>query len=189
MLTIIVPPREPKEYFNSIDRTFVYGDPFPGATVNLEHSLFTISKWEEKWKTAYLTKKEKTPNQWLDYIRCMAYPETVSDIVLENLTDENIKQINDYINDPMSAKKLSGSIREEGKSKYNPDMTADDIYASMVLSRIPFECQHWHINRLLTLLELVGRKQAPPKKMSKRELMQRNSKLNAARKAKYNTKG
>lgn len=189
MLTLIIPPREPKEYFDSVNRIFIYGDPFPGKTIIMEHSLYTISKWEEKWKIPYLTKKEKTPEQWIDYLRFMSVNSPITDLDIENLTDINIKEINDYINDPMSAKHINSTLKEEGKSRYNPDMTSDDIYASMVIAKIPFECEHWHLNRLLNLIELVARKQAPPKKMSKNDLMRRNSKLNAARRSKYNTKG
>lgn len=189
MLTLVVPPGEPKEYFNSVDSTFVYGDPFPGATITMEHSLYTISKWEEKWKIPYLSKKEKTPEQTIDYIRFMAFPESIDDVVFENLTEENIKQINEYINGSFTAAKTGNIAVQEGKSRYNPDMSADDIYASMVMARIPFECQHWHISRLLALLDIIGKKQNPPKKMGKNELLRRNAKLNAARKAKHHTKG
>ena len=59
----------------------------------------------------------------------------------------------------------------------------------MIASNIPFECQKWHLNKLLTLIRVCSIKNQPPKKMSQREIMSRNNKLNAARKRKFNTKG
>ena len=41
----------------------------------------------------------------------------------------------------------------------------------------------------MTLIRICNIKNQPAKKMSKREIMQRNSALNAARRAKLNSKG
>ena len=59
----------------------------------------------------------------------------------------------------------------------------------MVALEIPFECEKWHINRLLTLIQICNIKNQPAKNMSKREVMNQNRLLNEARRAKYHTKG
>ena len=59
----------------------------------------------------------------------------------------------------------------------------------MIVLGIPFECEKWHLNRLMTLIRVVSAKNAPPKKMSKNEILAQQRRLNAERKAKFNTKG
>jgi hypothetical protein len=185
MLELYIPPNK-REYWDSVNREFIYKDPFPGMTIQLEHSLYAISKWEMKFKKAYLSKEPKTPEETFYYIKCMTLTENVPDEVYECLTDENIRQISSYIEDSMSATKPR---RNQHKDKSNEIMTSEVIYCMMVLAQVPFECQYWHLSRLMILLECIGIKQSPPKKMGKNDLMRRNSQLNAARRAKMKSKG
>lgn len=188
MLKLHVPKAQGKEYWDAKNRQFVHTDPFEGFDLELEHSLFSISKWEAEWCIPWLRKEEKTPEQMLYYIKCMTVTENVPDIVYENLTEENVKEIMDYLGKSHSAIKFP-SHEKEGQSKYRGGMTSEELYASMVLGRVPFECQYWNFDRLVSLLECVGRKQNPGKKMSQADLMRRNSNLNKARRAKHNTRG
>ena len=185
MLTIVIPPSDGREYWDAVKREFIYSEAFEGATLHLEHSLYAISKWESKWKKPYISKEKRTPDEMLDYIRCMIVEEEMADKVLQYFTDENFKAINDYIEDPMTATKP----KKHHGEKSGEIMTSEVIYCMMVMGQIPFECQHWHLNRLMMLIECVGIKNSPPKKMGKNDLMRRNSQLNAARKAKMHSKG
>ena len=180
MLTITIPATEE---FDEIKGEFVYSKE---QTLQLEHSLISISKWESKWCKAFLGKQEKTTEEVIDYVKCMTLNKNIDDDVYGCLSQDNIKAINDYIGAPMTATVFSNN--EQGK-KNNETITSELIYYWMIALQIPFECQKWHINRLLTLIRVCNIKNAPPKKMSKREIMSRNSALNAARKKQLNTKG
>lgn len=172
-----------KEYFDEANSEFIYQK---GATLQLEHSLVSISKWESKWHKAFLGKGEKTPEEILDYIKCMTITKNVPDEIYERITQSSIQEIVNYIEDSMTATYFSEE-QNKGHSRETP--TSELIYYWMISLQIPIECQRWHLNRLLTLIRVCNVKNTPPKKMSKREIMNRNRSLNEARKAQYNTRG
>lgn len=124
----------------------------------------------------------------LDYIRCMTITQNVPDEVYYRLTNRNIIEINDYIDNPMSATFFSGEQSSGGK-KSGDTVTSELIYYWMVSFNIPLECEKWHLNRLLNLIKICTIKNSPPKKMSKQEILRRNAELNNKRKAALNTRG
>lgn len=154
-------------------------------TVNFEHSLVSVSKWESKWCKPFLSGKEKTAEEILDYIICMTVTEGITDDIYSRLTQENFSKINEYIGHPMTAT----TFNDERKSGSREIITSEIIYYWMVAFNIPFECQYWHLNRLLTLIKVCNIKNNPPKKMSKQEVLSRNKALNEARKRELKTKG
>ena len=155
-------------------------------TIRLEHSLVSLSKWESKWHKAFLTDEKKTHEEIVDYIKCMTLTQNVDPVVYNFIDDRILNKIYSYIEDSMTATVF---YNEEKKGGRKETVTSELIYYWMVALNIPFECQKWHLNRLLTLIKVCTIKSQPAKKMSKREIQSRNAALNAARRKKLNTKG
>lgn len=153
-------------------------------TIVMEHSLISLSKWESKWHKPFFSKNNKTNEEVIDYLRCMTITPNVNPLSYYNIRNEDLLRINDYIEDPMTATTFSNGNRPNREV-----ITAEVIYYWMIANRIPFECQKWHINRLLTLINVCSIKNTPPKKMSKADLRSRNTALNAARRKALNSKG
>lgn len=156
------------------------------TTLQLEHSLVSLSKWESKWQKPFYSNTQRTMDEIIDYVKCMTITKNVADEVYRNLTTENVNEISAYIENPMTATTFSDKNTKKGS---NEQITAEIIYYWMVSLQIPMECEKWHLNRLITLIRVCSIKNAPPKKMSKRDIMSRNRSLNAARKQKLNTTG
>ena len=154
--------------------------------LQLEHSLVSLSKWESKWCKPFFSTTDKTFEEVLDYIKCMALTQNVKPEVYDHLSENNILQINEYINAPMTATTFNERL-EKGRSK--EIITSELIYYWMIKLNIPVEFQKWHINRLLTLIRVCEIKETPPKKMSQAEIMRRNAALNAARRQQLNSRG
>ena len=155
------------------------------TTLRLEHSLVSLAKWESKWRKPFLSTTQKTEEETIDYIKCMTITQNVNENIYNYLTPKNISEVNAYIDNPMTA-----TTFVESKKKNNGEkITAELIYFWMINFNIPMECQKWHLNRLLTLIRVCSVKNEPPKKMSQREVMNRNAALNQARRQKLNSKG
>jgi hypothetical protein len=155
-------------------------------TLQLEHSLVSLQKWESKWCKPFLSKQDKTPEELLDYVKCMTITQNVDPKVYLFLTNDNIKQINSYIEAPMTATTFS---EDKNAQKNREIITAELIYYWIIALNIPFECRKWHLNQLLTLVKVCNIKNQPPKKTSKKDLLSRNAALNAARRKQFNTSG
>ena len=166
------------------EKTGEFIDPVT-TTIRLEHSLVSLSKWESKWHKPFLH-TEKTDEEIMDYIKCMTLTQNVPDDVYNRLSSKNIQEIKDYIDNPMTATTFSEN-RNQKKSR--EIVTSELIYYWMVAYQIPFECQKWHLNRLITLIEVCNIKNSPPKKLSRNELLMRNTELNAQRRKALNSKG
>ena len=164
---------KPEEY-DDINNRFIEPKEY---VIKLEHSLVSLQKWEAKWGKAFLTKKAKTVEEWVDYVRCMTTTQNVDPEAYKYLTNDHFKKVNAYMNAPMTATTLP-------KDKCSPNreiVTAELIYYWMITLNIPPEYRKWHLNQLLTLINVCNIKNTPPKKMSKSELLAHHRAVNKAR--------
>lgn len=179
MLQLIIPANE---LWDERRQEFIQID---SQVLELEHSLVSLSKWESKWNKAFLSKEPKTYEESIDYIRCMTLTQNVNPDTYLGLTNAQINEVNNYIEAPMTAT----TVNNKNSKRSREIVTSELIYYWMISLQIPFECQYWHLNRLMTLIQVCNVKNAPPKKMSKRSIMSRNAALNAARRKQLNSNG
>jgi len=180
MLQIVIPERE---FFDQEKQMFFY---LKEQKLTLEHSLISISKWESKWKKPFLDRADKTPEESADYIRCMTVGKEIDPTQLMFIPQEIYRQINEYIADSMTATWFSDQRKKQNTSQV---VTSELVYYWMIAFHVPIECEKWHFNRLLTLIKICELKNAPPKKMKKKEIYSRNAALNAARRQKLAANG
>lgn len=179
MLEIVLPE---VEYWDERKQEFMY---LKEQKLQLEHSLVSLRKWESKWCKPFLGKGEKTPEETLDYIKCMTITQNVKPETYDRLTKKHIDQIVEYIGAPMTATTFS-KLNERPSREV---ITAELIYYWMIALNINWECQKWHLNQLLTLVRVCNIKNEPPKKRSKRDIINQYSDINKARRQQLNSKG
>lgn len=182
MLQIIIPASEMYD-----ERTGEFIET-PRQVLQVEHSLVSLSKWESRWGKPFLTTDSKSREECNDYIRCMTLTQNVPPNVYKVIPEAVIEKVNDYIEHPMTA-----TWFREDKMHNHPRnreiVTAELIYYWMIALNIPFECQKWHLNRLLTLIRVCNEKNAPQKKMAKSDIYRNNRALNEARRKRLHTHG
>lgn len=184
MLELIIPENE---MWDDKTETFIYTKGTEGKTIQLEHSLISLKKWEEKWHKPFLSDDDKTYREVCDYVRCMTITKGVPDSAYDYIPTDTMKTIIDYIQDPMTATWFTSPPNGNGTPNMGrkETVTAELIYYWMITLNVPPEYQKWHLNQLLTLIKVISIKNAPAKKMSQREIIEQNAALNAARRAKY----
>lgn len=184
MLTVTIPS---SQLWDERTETFLYTKE---TTLSLEHSLVSISKWESKHHKAFLSERTQsslTADEFIDYVRCMTMTQNVDPQIYLHLTRENLRAIRDYMNAPMTATHFPNTTHS---GKGGGDVkTSEVIYYEMIILGIPFECQKWHVNRLLTLINVCSRKSGKSPRMSRQDVMRNNARINAERLRKYHTKG
>lgn len=186
MLKITIPETE---YYNENTGEIVS---IKETTLTLEHSLVSISKWESKLKKPFMTKDPKTIEETREYVRCMTLTQNVNPDVYKCLTNENIKEINNYIDEPSTATWFGEKVGKAGRGYNKKVVTSELVYYWMIQLNIPVEFQKWHFNRLMTLIRVCSEEQEAAQgnhKVSKSDILRRNKALNAQRRAKLHTKG
>lgn len=194
MLKITIPPRE---IYDDESGEFYYVD---RHELQLEHSLISVSKWEAKWHKAFLDEPNKTVDETIDYIRCMCMNRDVDPEIFKHISREDVLRVQDYITDPMTATHfLDDSYPDKPQNLQQKDkITSELIYYWMVSLGIPFECEKWHLNRLLTLIKVCGKKNEAAMNSSKARGKHRKSAsrpsvntaaINAQRRAAMNSRG
>jgi len=170
------------EFFDEAKQEFVTVE---DTVLEMEHSLVSLSKWESKWEVPFLGHDNKSEEQVLDYVKMMIVGPEPTPELFARITNDMITQVNTYINAKMSATWFND------KAKKGPGriVTAEIIYYWMISLGIPFECQHWHLNRLLTLIKVCSAENAPKKKMSRAEAAAQQRTLNEQRLRQLNSTG
>ena len=181
MLQITVPGIE---LYDEKNEEFIY---LKERTLQLEHSLVSLSKWESKWCKPFISKTNKTDEEIKDYVKCMTITQNVDPDVYDRLSSSNYDEIEAYINAPMTATTFKEG--RMGGKKHSGVITNEIIYYWMVSLGIQKDYEKWHLNRLLTLIRVCNEKNTPSKKMSKSEIMKQNAAMNAARRQQFNSKG
>lgn len=155
--------------------------------VDLEHSLLSMSKWEQKYEKPFFGKDPKTPEETADYIEMMVVGDRPIKNFSEKIKPDQFKEITNYINGKMTAT----WFRETNEKKSSSEVvTTELMYFWLVQFRIPFHpVETWHVNRLMTLVRIAGVKQTKPKPMSKTELAEQYRNLNQQRREQLGTKG
>lgn len=183
MVEITIPAQE--LYNEKENRFFDIQKPIK---VELEHSLLAISKWESHFCKPFLDKKKKTKAEAIYYLKCMSLNNEIPEEAFFGVTDSELKKVIDYIDSPQTATVINDKARSK-KGSNGETTTAELIYYWMNECNIPKECELWHLNRLMSLIEITSIKRQPEKKMSKRDIMSSNRALNAMRKARTGSKG
>lgn len=186
MLGITIPATPDSEGWDEENNKFVSIKGSPETTLLLEHSLASISKWEEITEKPFLGKEEKSREDILLYIKCMCL-SPYDDVLLSRLTQENYKEIDEYIGRKMTATIINEIPIARKTTEF---VTAETMYYWMVSLQIPFECQYWHLNKLITLVKVVNIKNQPEKKQrpTRSSLAERRA-LNARRRAQAASRG
>ena len=180
MLKITIPG---VESFDELKSEFIMSDE---VHLQLEHSLASLSKWESVWEKPFLSDEEKSLEETVAYVKDMVLTPNVPDKVFDQLTNDNLRQINAYI-----AKKMTATwFNERGPKKPNTKtITSELLYYWMVAHSIPFECQYWHLNRLLTLIRVCNAENAPEEEVSQADMLAERRRLNEERRKQFGTKG
>lgn len=159
---------------------------FDDTVIEMEHSLLSVSKWESKHQKPFLSSTDKTTEEIMDYLKAMVVTPNVDFDVLYKCSQENIDDIQRYIDSSQSA--TTFGMMPERRSP-GETITSELIYYWMVTFNIPFECENWHLNRLFALIRICNIKNSKPRRMSRNELAQRNRELNDRRRAELGTSG
>ena len=181
MLQLTIPERE---FFNNETQEFIK---VKATTIQLEHSLVSVSKWEAKWHKPFLSEEDKTTEELVDYLRCMTITQNVSPWAYYAVDNQQLQKVRDYISDPMTATTFREN-KTRGKVK-KQIITSEVIYYQMIALNIPMECQKWHLNRLMTLIRVVSIKSQPEQKMKSGDTIRQYADLNRARRTAMHSKG
>lgn len=157
--------------------------------MRMEHSLVSLSKWEEKWNKPFLdpTDKDRPFAEYLDYFRCMVLDDDFDPTCFSMLTEENVKTILTYIQEYHGATKIKQDEKEHGKHGNTRGVitTSESIYATMLEIGMEKSYETWNLSRLMKLIEVYMNRQKPKKKQTKMETAAQYAALNAKRRKQF----
>lgn len=168
-----------EEHFNEETNEFVY---VGGTPIQLEYSLAVLSKWESKFEKPFLSRQEKTREDAISFIQEMIITPEISPEIVMSFTQKNFDDVNAY----MDSKQTATWFPQTSEPKTSQEIiTAELIYYWLTTFSIPWEAQHWHLNKLFTLIKVFSAKAEKPKPMTAKDRRQ----LNAQRREQYKTSG
>lgn len=159
------------------------------TTLHLKHSLLSINKWEMITHRAFFYEPETLRNEedLREYVSCMCLDQKVDPYVYYALTPKDFQTIETY----MEAKMTASLISSDDKKQKPERITSEVIYFYMTQLNIWKDCEKWHINRLLTLIEVSNIKLGGGRKLTKEESAKKNREIwekNRAREAEMRAK-
>lgn len=188
MLDIVI-PKQHYEFYDEENEVFLPPVDIKETRIQIEHSLISVKKWEQKWHKPFLKDENKTYEELTDYVRCMTLTHGVDPEVYHWIPEEVLDKIIKYIGDPMTATWFKKNTLIGAQKNSREVITAEIIYYWMIALSIPVEFQKWHLNQLLTLIKVVNIKSGKPEKQDPKDAARERAALNKLRRAKYNSKG
>lgn len=175
-----------REYFDDAKNEFVT---LPPVHLRLEHCLYSIAKWEERYKKPFISSEDKTPEETNYYVKCMSL-DPISMDVIDSLGDDVLYLINSYIEDERVAVSRRNKVNDGKRSVYKKStITSTDMYYWIVALELDWEVEYWHLSRFMALVDKCNEKNTPGRKASQKEIMSQNAKVNAARRKASRSKG
>lgn len=174
------------EGFDQTTQTFI---PAPkDRTIRLEHSLISLSKWEEQTKRRFLSKVSgpQTKEDWILYMQCMSLDGPIDPLLLACMTEEQFKRVVAYIQDNRTATTIQ---RVDKPGRKNKELSSELLYYYMSALQLPYFAEKWHLSRLLTLIDVANDQQSGGKKTNYKDTLKHYSQLNERNKRRFHTKG
>lgn len=176
------------ELYDEKTQQFFY-DSKSDVKLELEHSLISLSKWEAKHEKPFLGDDKKSDEDVIDYIRCMIVTPDYPPEVFSHFTQDIVDEINAYIEAKMSATWFA-DIKTPSRNRKT--ITSELIYYWIVSYQIPWDVEHWHLNRLFTLIKVFNEENKPEKEKKQKinaDALARRRALNEERKKELKTSG
>lgn len=158
-------------------------------TIRLEHSLISISKWEEQTKRRFLSQISgpQTKDDWIKYMQCMSLDGPIDPLLLNCMTQEQFNRIVEYIKDNKTA--TTGLKKKKGNGK-DKELSSELIYCYMAEYRLPWYSEKWHLSRLLTMIQAADDlHDTGSSKMNTKEVMNHYARLNEMNRRRFHSKG
>ena len=162
-------------------------DDLPAVKLSFEHSLVSISKWEQEHEKPFYGREPKTEEETASYVKYMLLTEDPPTNFFERLTVPQYQKIANYINAKGTATTFGPEPDQKGRGE---TITSELVYFWLVQFNIPFHpTETWHINRLMTLVKIAGIKNSKPKKMSAQQRAEQFRALNEQRRRETGSAG
>lgn len=188
MLEIVI-PKQHYEFYDEEKEEFLPTVDIKETRIQIEHSLISLKKWEQRWHKPFLKEEDKTYEELTDYVRCMTLTHGIDPVVYRWIPNDVMNKIIEYINDPMTATWFRDDALTGAQKTSREVITAEIIYYWMISLNVPVEFEKWHLNQLLTLIKVINIKNGKPKKVDKRTAARERAALNKMRREKFNSKG